>query len=93
MGNELEDLKNKNTELEKEIINLKNDNDSLVKDNAELTKSNDELQKDNDSLVETQQGLKAKIKELSTDKPKITSGHRPGSVKYVRQVRVKKKTA
>jgi len=65
--------------------------ENLQKENNSLKKENSKLEKENDSLVETQQELKAKIKELSTDKPKITSGHVPGSIKYVRQKRIKKK--
>ncbi len=68
-----------------------NELEELKKKNTELGKKVEDLKKENDSLTEAQQGLKAKIKELSTDKPKITSGHQPGSVKYVRQVRTKKK--
>ena len=65
---------------------------------AELKKKNDLLEKEivtikkeNDSLILAQQELKAKIKELTTEKPKINSGHKPGSIKYIRQERVKKK--
>ena len=68
-----------------------NELEELKKQNVSLVKTNSELKNENNSLAETQQGLKAKIKELSENKPKITSGHKPGSVKYVRQERVKKK--
>lgn len=86
MGNELEALKKKNVELEKA-------KESLVKEIGEVKKDKEKLEKENASLITAQQELKAKIKQLSsTDQPKITSGHKPGSVKYVRQERVKKKT-
>ena len=51
--------------------------------------SKEELKKENDSLIKTQQELKAKIKELTDQPPKITSGHKAGSVKYIRQERTK----
>jgi len=66
--------------------------EELKKKNEALEKSNTELKKDNDSLTITQQELKAKIKELTTNKPRIISGHKAGSVKYVRQERTKKET-
>ena len=69
-----------------------NELEELKKKNDSLVKTNSELKKEYDSLIETQQGLKAKIKELSENKPRIISGHKPGSVKYVRQSRATKKT-
>lgn len=69
-----------------------NEVEKLTKANEKLKKEKTILEKENASLTEAQQELKAKIKEMSTDQPKITSGHKVGSVKYVRQERVKKKT-
>lgn len=57
------------------------------KEVEKLKKQISALKKDNDSLTETQQELKAKIKELNELPPKVVSGHRSGSVKYVRQSR------
>lgn len=69
-----------------------NEVEKLTKANEKLKKENTILVKENDSLTEAQQELKAKIKQMSADQPKITSGHKPGTIKYVRQERVKKKT-
>ena len=69
-----------------------NELEELKKENDSLIKTNSKLKKENNSLTEAQQGLKVKIKELSENKPKIISGHKSGSIKYVRQSRVKKKT-
>ncbi len=57
------------------------------KEIEKLQKENTELKKENDSLTVTQQELKVKIKELTEAPPKITSGHKAGSVKYTRQER------
>jgi len=74
-----------------ELEKLQKENNSLKKEIEGTQKVNAKIEKENDSLTEAQQELKAKIKELTTNKPKITSGHTPGSIKYVRQERVKKK--
>jgi len=59
------------------------------KEVEKLKKQISALKKDNDSLTETQQELKAKIKELTDRPPKIISGHRVGKVQYIRQKRIK----
>jgi len=74
------------------MIILLDDILEFTKKNKELEEQNTELKKDNDTLIETQQGLKAEIKRLSsTDKPKSISGYKSGSIKYVRQSRMNKK--
>jgi len=59
------------------------------KEVEKLKKQISTLKKDNENQTTTQQELKAKIKELSELPPKVTSGHVSGSIKYVRQKRVK----
>jgi len=53
-----------------------------------LQKEITELKAENNSLTQAQQGLKSKIKELTESPPKITSRHKAGSVKYIRQKRI-----
>lgn len=52
-----------------------------------LQKEIAELKKENNSLINTQQELKAKIKELTELPPKMISGHKSGTIKYIRQKR------
>lgn len=74
------------------IILMGNEVEKLMRANEKSEKENSILKKENDSLTNAQQELKAKIKELTENRPKITSGHKVGSVKYVRQDRSKKKS-
>lgn len=83
MGTELENLKAENDSLKKS-------NEYIKKNNTELENKLKETQAENGSLAEAQQGFKAKIKELTEQPPKVTSGHVAGSIKYKRQNRVKK---
>lgn len=57
-------------------------------ENEKLQKEIVELKSENNSLTQAQQGLKSKIKELTESPPKITSGHKVNSVKYIRQKRI-----
>jgi len=57
------------------------------KDYSKLENELAAVKKENKELIATQQELKAKIKELTELPPKIVSGHKSGSVKYIRQKR------
>ena len=61
----------------------------MVDNFEKLQKENDSIKAENKSLIETQQSLKAEIKKLTESTPKITSGHKVGSIKYKRQKRTK----
>ena len=56
------------------------------KELEKLQRENRELITENESLEKAQQGFKAKIKELTDLPPRIISGHKSESVKYVRQM-------
>ncbi len=60
-----------------------------MEDIEKLQKQNDSLKKENYSLTIAQQELKVKVKKLTELPPKSTSGHKVGSIKYVRQERTK----